>query len=152
MGVISFLVSISELIVAIPFLADMETFNPLRELIPTEEDLPERGLIEAFNHYMSTVIASLNVSRNVTENELMEEISKYSWYAILYETILSGIYVPLALIMVLGIHCTKRSLMVPYLVGKMLYTILAIIIGIGITVIFFFYELEYLYFFEALHL
>merc|ERR1711997_1427793 len=43
--------------------------------------------------------------------------------------------------MVCGIQCDMRGLMLPYMIVQMLYIILGITIGIGITVLFFFFNI-----------
>ena len=48
------------------------------------------------------------------------------------------------LLMVIGIHCDMRGLMIPYLMLQMLLIIVSIIALLGITVAFFFYQVYYL--------
>ena len=43
--------------------------------------------------------------------------------------------------MICGVQCDMRGLMIPYLVIQMLYIILAIVIGIAATILIFFFNL-----------
>ena len=125
MGVIALIFCLLQLVVAIPFLAKIEAFNPLNDTL------------EHFYPYVSTFIESFNVSSNVSQ-DIMEEVRKYIWYSILGEAMASIVYFVLALIMVLGIRWDMRFLMIPHLIVHILYIILCIFIGLAVTAIFFF--------------
>ena len=82
---------------------------------------------------------------NGTEPEIrdaiMKEIKEYTWTTILSEAISTGVYFIITLMMICGIQCDLRGLMIPYLVIQMLYIILAIIMGIAVTVVLFYFNL-----------
>ena len=57
------------------------------------------------------------------------------------EAISTGVYFSIALMMICGIQCDMRGLMIPYLVIQMIYIILAIVIGVAATVLIFYFNL-----------
>ena len=50
----------------------------------------------------------------------MEILREGSWYALLTEAALAGVYALISLMMVFGAQFKKRGLMIPYLVFQML--------------------------------
>lgn len=125
LGLIALVLCALEFVVTIPYLADIDEdiFNPLK------------GNIEYLNHQIEGVFK--NVFQNDTEKieGIMVEVKDYYRTSILSEAISTGVYFILSFMMICGIHCDIRGLMIPYLVVQMLYIILAIIIGIGATVV-----------------
>jgi len=128
LGLIALVLCALEFVCTIPYLADIATFNPLKENI------------EYVYHHVENVIDSLNITADTTA-KIMAEMRDYTWHAILSEAIATGVYFLLALMMILGIHCDMRGLMIPYLIIQMLYIICAIVMGVGVTVLFFFYKI-----------
>ena len=128
LGVIALLLCVLKLVVSIPFLFGIEPFNPLN------------NTIQEFYPHVSTFIQSLNVSSDGVSEGIMDEVRKYSWYAILGETIASIVYFIFTIMMILGIRQDMKSRMIPHLIFHMLYIILFIIIGLGVTIIFCFGE------------
>lgn len=129
MGLIALLLCALEFVVTIPYLAeiDVKAFNPLQYNLKTLENHIEAA-VEQFTNDTSLIEGT------------MEEVRRYTWTSILSEAISTGVYFILSLMMILGIQCDIRGLMIPYLVVQMLYIILAIILGIGATVVFFYYN------------
>jgi len=130
LGLIALLLCALEFVVTIPYLAkiDIETFNPLQENL------------KYFYHHIEQV-AKPFYNDTATIDSIMDEVKNYTWTAILSEAISTGLYFILAFMMILGIHCDMRGLMIPYLVVQMLYIILAIVIGVGATIVFFYYKI-----------
>lgn len=130
LGLIALLLCALEFVVTIPYLAeiDVETFNPLQKNL------------KYFYHHIEQVAKPFSNDTTIIDS-MMEEVKNYTWTAILSEAISTGLYFILAFMMILGIHCDMRGLMIPYMVVQMLYIILAIIIGVGATIVFFYYKI-----------
>ena len=127
LGIISLLFCLLTFVVTIPFIAQLESFNPLNDTL------------EQFYPHVSTFIDLFNVSSNASQR-IWDEAQEYIWYIVLGEVIASGVYFVLALIMIVGVCWDMRFLMIPHLVVHMLYSILTIVVGLGVTVIFCFGE------------
>lgn len=125
MGLIALVLCALEFVVTIPYLADIdpEIWNPLKKNI------------EYLNHHIEGGFKLFYNNDTAKVEGIMAEVEEYYWPAILSEAISTGIYFILSFMMICGIHCDIRGLMIPYLVVQMLYIILAIIIGIGATVV-----------------
>ena len=128
LGLIALALCALEFVVTIPFLFDIETFNPLKENI------------NYFYIQVDYVLQNFTSSPEQKE-DIMKEIHGYTWSTVLGEAISTGVYFLLSLLMIIGIHCDMRGLMIPYMVIQMLYIILGITIGVGVTVLFFFYKI-----------
>merc|ERR1712150_398945 len=84
------------------------------------------------------------IQQNDTEHSvegIMKEVRDYTWTTILSEAISTGVYFIISLMMICGIQCDMRGLMIPYLVIQTLYIILAIVIGVAATVLIFYFNL-----------
>jgi len=130
LGLIALVFCTLEFVVTIPYLADIDkdTFNPLK------------GNLE---YLYEQIEFGLKAATNETElrNGIMEEVREWTWTTILSEAISTGVYFTISLMMICGIQCDMRGLMIPYMVIQMLYIILAIVIGVGVTVMFFYFNL-----------
>ena len=71
----------------------------------------------------------------------MTEVQEYTWNMIMSEAVSTGIYFIISLMMICGIQCDMRGLMIPYMVIQMLYIILAIVTAVAVTVLLFYYNL-----------
>ena len=71
----------------------------------------------------------------------MAEVRAYTWTAVISEACCTGVYLIISLMMICGIQCDMRGLMLPYMIVQMLYIIFGIISGIGITVLFFYFNI-----------
>ena len=125
MGIISLLFCFLTFVVTIPFIAQIEVFNPLNDAL------------EACYPHVSTFIDLFNVSSNASQG-ILDDVQEYIWDIVLGEAIAAGVDFLLALIMILGVCCDMRFLMIPHLIVHMLYIILCIFIGLAVTAIFFF--------------
>merc|ERR1712080_162935 len=81
-----------------------------------------------------------NNDTTISINGIMKEVRDYTWTTIMSEAISTGVYFIISLMMICGIQCDMRGLMIPYMVIQMLYIILAIVMGVAVTVLFFYYN------------
>ena len=66
----------------------------------------------------------------------------YLGTALLVDLIVTGVYALICLLMVIGIHCDMRGMMIPYLMVQMLFIIITIIALLGFTIALFFMEVR----------
>lgn len=129
-GFIALVLCALEFVVTIPYLAgiDVDTFNPIQNNLKYMYDQIE--------------YTAKQVTNDTEQTEgIMTEVQEYTWKTIMSEAVSTGIYFIISLMMICGIQCDMRGLMIPYMVIQMLYIILAIIIGVAVTVLFFYYNL-----------
>jgi len=133
LGFVALILCSLEFVVTIPYLADISinTFNPLKANI--------HYLYEQIEFALEQVIQQNDTEHSV--EGIMKEVRDYTWTTILSEAISTGVYFIISLMMICGIQCDMRGLMIPYLVIQMLYIILAIVIGIAATVLIFYFNL-----------
>jgi len=129
-GFIALVLCALEFVVTISYLAgiDVNTFNPIQNNL--------QYLYESIEYTAKHVTNDTELTKGI-----MTEVKKYTWQTIMSEAVSTGIYFLISLLMVCGIQCDMRGLMIPYMVIQMLYIILAIVIGVAITVLIFFYNL-----------
>ena len=129
-GFIALVLCALEFVVTIPYLAgiDVDTFNPIQNNLKYMYDQIEYTAKQVTNDTEQT-------------KGIMTEVQEYTWKTIMSEAVSTGIYFIISLMMICGIQCDMRGLMIPYMVIQMLYIILAIIIGVAVTVLFFYYNL-----------
>jgi len=132
LGLVALVLCALEFVVTIPFLADISinTFNPLKGNIEYLYEQIDFALEQVINHTDTQL-----------RETIMKEIRDYTWTAVLCEAISTGVYFSIALMMICGIQCDMRGLMIPYLVIQMIYIILAIVIGVAATVLIFYFNL-----------
>ena len=127
LGFISLVLCTLEYVVTIPYLAgiDVETFNPL-----------QRNLQEMYDQ----IWYDAKQTPNDTEltNGIVSEVKDYTWKTIIGEAVSTAVYFIISLLMICGIQYDMRRLMIPYIVIQMFYIILAIVIGIAITILCFY--------------
>lgn len=70
--------------------------------------------------------------------EVLDVIEDNVWTSLLSESISTVVYMLFAILMIAGIKCRKRGLMVPYLMYQMLVIIIFLVAGICATVGLFF--------------
>ena len=133
LGFIAIMLCALEFVVTIPYLLkiDIDVFNPLQSNLEYLYDQLEYGFQSVINE---------TDNPHLTE-EIMAQVRAYTWTAIISEACCTGVYLIISLMMVCGIQCDMRGLMLPYMIVQMLYIILGITIGIGITVLFFFFNI-----------
>ena len=128
-GFIALVLCALEFVVTIPYLAgiDVATFNPIQDNLQYMYDQIEYTAKQVTNDTELT-------------KAIMTEVQEYTWKTIMSEAISTGIYFIISLMMICGIQCDMRGLMIPYMVIQMLYIILAIVMGVAVTVLFFYYN------------
>ena len=133
LGFVALILCALEFTVTIPYLANIpiDTFNPLKANI--------EYLYEQIEFALEQVIQ--NNDTTISIDGIMKEVRDYTWTTIMSEAISTGVYFIISLMMICGVQCDMRGLMIPYLVIQMLYIILAIVIGIAATILIFFFNL-----------
>lgn len=134
LGFIAIILCALEFVVTIPYLLkiDIDVFNPLQSNLEYLYDQLEYGFQNVVNEETN--------GPHLTE-EIMAEIRAYTWTTIISEACCTGVYLIISLMMVCGIQCDMRGLMLPYMIVQMLYITLGIVGGIGITVLFFYFNI-----------
>jgi hypothetical protein len=129
-GFITLALCALKLVLTIPYLAgiDVETFNPIQNNLQYMYDQIE--------------YATKNVSRDADlTKSIVPNVEENTWEIILSDTVSTVVYFIVSLMMICGIRCKMRGLMLPYMVVQMLYIILGIVTAVGVTVILFYYNL-----------
>ena len=67
-------------------------------------------------------------------------VDEYLPTALLADLVATGVYVVICALMVIGVLCDMRGMMIPYLMVQMLFIIVAIIVLLGFTIALFFIE------------
>ena len=133
LGFIAIMLCALEFVVTIPYLLkiDIDVFNPLQSNLEYLYDQLEYGFQSVINE---------TDNPHLTE-EIMAQVRAYTWTAIISEACCTGVYLIISLMMVCGIQCDMRGLMLPYMIVQMLYILVGILSGIGITVLFFYFNI-----------
>merc|ERR1712126_511626 len=112
---------------------DPEVFNPIEANIKHLE----YGLENGFKDINKTL------GLNLTEKEIVDFkdliVEDYLPTALLAELAAPGVYVVISALMVIGVLCDMRGMMIPYLMVQMLFIIVAIVV-LGFTIALFFIE------------
>ena len=103
LGVLGMFLACLELVPLIPFLADVESFNPIGENK------------EQIFFIVQQILEEDRLSKQEIE-VYVENIRSYMWPAFLAEAISSGIFAVFALLLVVGVQSRKRALMLPYMI------------------------------------
>lgn len=127
LGILGLLICALELVVIIPFLLDCEEFNPIEENSRQFFYIVEKMLQE-----------QLNMTSNETQ-EIVAHGEEWLSTAMLVEAASAGIYLVVCLLMVIGVGCRSRCLMLPYLIVQMFVSVVFALVGGAITVILFMY-------------
>ena len=111
LGFVGLVLCALEFVVTIPYLAnvDAEQFNPLKGNLVYMYEQIEFGIKQVTNGTEPEI-----------REAIMSEIQDYTWTTILSEAISTGVYFIITLMMICGIQCDLRGLMIPYLVIQML--------------------------------
>lgn len=128
LGIIGLLLALLELVPIIPFLLDLEGFNPIKDNLKTVEYSVEKTLAQ----------------QNWTKEEIEEMMGvgkEYLWLCLLIEACIAGLYILISLLLVVGVGCKKRGLMLPYMIIQMIFIILFGVTGIGATIGLFFIQI-----------
>jgi len=126
LGFVAVILAGLELAVLIPYLLDLEEFNPIGNNMDTAKKIIEETLND-----------QLKLNESMTET-IMEKFEDHTKTALITETVLAGIYALFAILMIAGVKSKVRGLMVPYLVYQMLTFIVCVLAGIAGTVGLFF--------------
>lgn len=126
LGIVAVILAGLELAVLIPYLLDLEEFNPIGNNMDTAKKIIEETLKD-----------QLKLNESLTET-IMDEFENHKKTALITETVLAGIYALFAILMIAGVKSRVRGLMVPYLVYQMLTFIVTVLAGIAGTVGLFF--------------
>ncbi len=125
LGILGVVLTLLELIVLVPYLLEVDSFNPIQENLKSmfyvfEDLLREEGYPED----------------QVTE--ISNTVEKYTWLSLLTETCFAAVFLIVCVLMVCGVVCKRRGLMIPYLAVQLLVVLLFIVVGIAVTVFLFF--------------
>jgi len=126
LGIVAVILAGLELAVLIPYLLDLEGFNPIGNNMDTAKKIIEETLND-----------QLKLNESMTET-IMDKFEDHTKTALITETVLAGIYALFAILMIAGVKSRVRGLMVPYLVYQMLTFIVCVLAGIAGTVGLFF--------------
>lgn len=127
LGAIGFLLAAAELVVLIPYLMDVDTFNPIKHHV--EEGFFVFEKVLAQHHFNEDEI-----------NQIAENIRQYLWPVLVGETCGAGVYALFCILLMVGSMCQVRGLMLPYLIMQMLCIIVLLLVGVGATVALFFFN------------
>lgn len=125
LGIAGILVSLLELVPIVPYLADMDGFNPIKE------NLKE----------MQYVGESILEEHNMTQKEakdIMDTCIQYLGTTLLVEAVLCGLFALFSILVVLGVLCKKRIMMLPYMILFMICILFFVLLGLIFSVFAFF--------------
>ncbi len=71
-------------------------------------------------------------------DQIIRYFNDYQFYVLVAEAVLAVIYMTFAVLMIAGVKCRKRGLMLPYLIMQLLSVLLFVVLGVGLTVGLFF--------------
>lgn len=126
-GVLGMLFTLAFMTPLTTYLIELEEFDPIRANMASVQFQLDKSLREA----------NVSLADISTVNNAIEE---YIWYGVLILEVLAGSYLLFALCMIIGIHCDMRGLMIPYLMYQMLLIILAILLGLVLTIGMFLFQ------------
>lgn len=140
-GILGVLLSLAYMAPLVAYQADLDAdtqWNPIKEHIKHIEWGIERS-IEEVNKTVAGP-SGVGISKEMID-EVMKTFEDNLPIGLMIDLVFTGVYALLCLLMVIGIHCDMRGLMIPYLMLQMLLIIVSIIALLGITVAFFFYQI-----------
>jgi len=126
-GVLGMLMTLAFMTPLTTYLIELEEFDPIRDNMPSVLFQLDKSLSEA--KVTPADITMIN-----------DAIEEHIWYGVLILEVLAGSYLLFALCMIFGIHCDMRGLMIPYLMYQMLLIILAILLGLVLTIGMFLFQ------------
>lgn len=131
LGVIGIAICLLELAVLVPFLFNIDEWNPIKDNYKYIEMQLE--------HLMKNKKDEVNWNDDEIKR-ILNYIRDCFWPSVLGAAVEAGVYALSCLLMIVGAVCQVRGLMIPYLILQMLVLIVFILIGIGFTVVAFFYN------------
>jgi len=135
-GLLAILLSLAYMapLVAFQAKAPTEVFNPIQDNMQHLEFSMEK--------FMKDVNKKLALNLTDEEMDNFKQIALDNLPTVLLvDLIATGVYALICLLMVIGIHCDMRGMMIPYLMLQMLGIVVTIIALLGFTVGLFFIEI-----------
>lgn len=129
LGFLGLLICALELAVLIPYMleVDPDTFNPIQDNL------------DDFKYILEKTMKEHQIDQEVIDM-IKTNIETYTWPSFLGATVESAVYGLCCLLMMIGVSCQVRGLMVPYLILQMLAIIIMVLSGIAVTVALCFYN------------
>ena len=102
LGLLGLVLAVAELVPLVPYLGDWNGFNPIKENL------------QNFFYIFEQVLEEHKFEK-VQIDAIISDIKLYLWSIVLGEAIAAGVYCFASLLLVFGVRCNKRGLMLPYL-------------------------------------
>ena len=115
----------------IPYLLNIQEFNPIGD--------NANEIFFQFEKMMKAKQQEMGWDDEVIKNTVAEVKDKL-WPTLLGATAEAGVYGLSCLLLILGAACQVRALMLPYMILQMIVLIVFMLIGIGCTVVAFFFN------------
>lgn len=125
LAVLAMILAALELTVLIPYLLGSTDFNPIQHHL------------QEFYFGLENVLEERNFTQE-QQDEVILLVDSSLWPTFLFETVSASLYLLSAILLIVGVWCKLRSLMLPYMILQMLVLILVVIFGIVITIVLFF--------------
>jgi len=122
------LLSLLELAVLLPYIFQVEEFNPIQEHL---NDF----------YYILESMAEENEFTTDYKSQITEFLKEWNYTIFITEIGLTSFYALCTFLLILGVSCKKRWLMIPYLIYQMLIIIVFMAICVVVTVFLFFINL-----------
>ena len=126
-GILGILLALAEMTPLTTYLIDFDGFNPIKENM------------ESFMYILEDALKTSDVSEEDI-NQIKNAITDNLFTVFLTEVVLAGVYAIMALLMIFGIHCDMRGMMIPYMMYQMLLIVISILVGLALTVGLFFHN------------
>ena len=115
----------------IPYLLNIQEFNPIGD--------NANEIFFQFEKMMKAKQQEMGWNDEIIKNTV-EEVKDKLWPTLLGATAEAGVYGLSCLLLILGAACQVRALMLPYMILQMIVLIVFMLIGIGCTVVAFFFN------------
>ena len=122
LGLLAIVLTLLELSVLIPYLLDIDEFNPIRDNL---------------NSVYFQLEKTLQQQADFTEEdakEIVKTAQEYTWISMVGEACFTSFNGLIALLMICGVQCKQRVLMLPYLIVQMLIILIFIAAGVLINI------------------
>ena len=103
LGLLGALLAAAELVPLVPYLAEWDQFNPIKENL------------EQFFFVFEQMLEEHKFDKDQID-EIIANIKEYFWPIVLGETVSAAVYVLISVLLIVGVQCQKRGLMLPYLI------------------------------------
>ena len=125
LGLIAVVLAALELSVLIPFLLEIQDFNPIQKHL------------KEFYFGLENVLEERNFTQE-QRDEVILLVDSSLWPTFLFETVSAGVYLGSALLLLLGVGTKVRALMLPYMILQMVVVVSVVVSGILVTILLFF--------------